>query len=46
MSKKYTAPKWPRVQVSPARHKALSVEADKLGISVTELAERKFKAAK
>lgn len=32
--------------VSGQRHNQLSAEAKKLGISIAELAERKFKAAK
>lgn len=42
----YAAPKFPRIVVSPARHKALGAEATKKGITLTELAEAKFKAAK
>lgn len=42
----YEAPKYPRVLVSPARHKALALEAEKRNISVAELAEEKFKIAK
>jgi predicted HicB family RNase H-like nuclease len=41
--KKYEAPKYPRVLVSPARHKQLAAEAKKQGISIAELAELKFK---
>lgn len=46
MSKKfvYEAPAFPRVVVSAARHKALAAEAHKLGITMTELAEKKLKA--
>lgn len=40
---KYTAPKYPRVMVSPARHKALAAEAKKRGIKIAELAEEKLK---
>lgn len=42
----YKAPKYPRVMVSPARHKTLAAEAAKKKITVAELAEAKFKAAK
>jgi len=43
--KNYTTPKYPRVIVSPARHKKLAAEAEKRNISVEKLAEEKFKAA-
>lgn len=39
----YTAPKYPRVQVSPARHKALAAEAKKRKITIAELVEEKLK---
>lgn len=39
-------PKYPRVQVSGKRHNALAAEAKKRGISITQLAEEKFKKAK
>lgn len=42
---KYVAPKYPRVMVSSARHAKLAKEAAKLGVSVQELAEAKFKTA-
>ena len=45
-NKKITAPKYPRVMVSPERHIALATEAEKKGISIAELAEQKFKKAK
>lgn len=46
MNTKYTAPKYPRVMVSSKRHAQLASEAKKAGISVAELAEKKFKVAK
>lgn len=46
MAKKYVVAKYPRVMVSPARHKSLSLEAAKKGITIEKLAEQKFKAAK
>lgn len=39
-------PKYPRVMVSAKRHNALSAEAKKKGVSIAQLAEQKFKAAK
>jgi hypothetical protein len=44
-AKKPKAPKYPRVIVSQERHVALQAEADKKGITLTELAEQKFKRA-
>lgn len=38
--------KFPRVIVSVQRHKALAAEAKKLGATIQEVAEKKFKAAK
>jgi len=32
--------------VSPERHKALTLEAKKLGVSIAELVEKKLKKAK
>jgi len=43
MNKKIVAPKYPRVMVSAKRHVALAKEAQKLNISIAELAERYFK---
>lgn len=40
--KKYSTPKYPRVMVSPARHKRLAAEAAKKNISIATLAERMF----
>lgn len=37
---------YPRVMVSHARHAALTKEANKRDISITQLAEEKFKKAK
>lgn len=45
MNMKYTAPRYPRVIVSGARHKALMQEADKRNISVAALVEEKLKNA-
>ena len=45
-NKKYSTPKYPRIMVSPARHKKLAAEAKKKSVSLMELAEEKFKAAK
>ena len=42
----YIAPKYPRVLVSPTRHKKLAKEAEKEGVSIAELVEKKFKATK
>lgn len=45
MSKKtkgYETPKYPRVMVSPARHKKLAAEAKKRGVSIAEVAEEKL----
>ena len=42
----YNTPKYPRVVVSPARHRKLTQEAKKQNISIEKLAEKKFKAAK
>lgn len=42
----YKIPKYPRVCVSLARHKKLHLEANKKGVSVEKLAEKKFKSAK
>lgn len=42
----YTSPKFPRVMVSKTRHAALAKEAKKEGIAISDLAEKKFKAAK
>lgn len=42
-TKPIVTPKYPRVMVSAKRHEALNREARKLGISITELAERKLK---
>jgi predicted HicB family RNase H-like nuclease len=42
----YKPVKYPRVLVSKARHKALSLEATKKNISVAQLVEMKFKKAK
>jgi predicted HicB family RNase H-like nuclease len=41
--KNYLSPKYPRVQVTPARHKKLATEAAKLKISIAELLESKLK---
>lgn len=38
------SPKYPRVVVSSARHRQLASEAEKKGVSISELAEEKFKA--
>ena len=38
--------KWPRVQVSAARHAKLLAEAKKRKMSITDVAEEKFRAAK
>lgn len=46
MAKKYVPAKYPRIIVSPARHKQLFLEAQKKGITTEKLAEQKFKAAK
>lgn len=43
---KYVAPKYPRIMVSSKRHAQLALEASKLGISIAELAEKKFKVTK
>jgi predicted HicB family RNase H-like nuclease len=40
---KYKIPKYPRVMVSLARHKALTIEAEKRGISIAQLVEEKLK---
>lgn len=42
---KYQSPKYPRVMVSPARHKKLAAEAKAMGISISEVAESKFASA-
>ena len=39
---KYKTPKYPRVIVSPARHKKLSEEAAKKNISIAEVIEQKI----
>ena len=43
---KYNTPKYPRVRVSGARHEKLAREANKLGKSIEQVAETKFKKAK
>lgn len=45
-NKAIQGPKYPRVMVSSKRHAVLAKEAKKAGISIAELAEKKFKAAK
>lgn len=40
----YKEPKFPRVLVSLKRHKSLSIQAKKMGMSVAQLAEEKFSA--
>lgn len=42
----YKTPLYPRIIVSEKRHKKLAKEAKKLGISMEQLAEKKFKIAK
>lgn len=44
--KQIVAPKYPRVMVSAKRHIALAKEAKKLGMTISELAEKKFKVAR
>lgn len=46
MTPSYNVPKFPRVMVSLARHKALAAEAKKRKITIAELAEEKLKKAK
>lgn len=42
----YKEPKYPRVQVEIARHKKLTIEADKRSMSIRDLVEEKLKSAK
>lgn len=39
----YKTPKYPRVLVSPARHKKLAAKAKRMKISIAELSERAFR---
>jgi len=42
MSKKYNAPKYPRIMVSPKRHKELAQEAQKRNVAIMEVAEERL----
>ena len=42
MSNNYNTPKYPRVMVSPARHKKLAAEAKTKKISIAALVEQKL----
>ena len=41
----YTAPKYPHILISMKRHEKLAKEAAKRNITITEVAEEKFKVA-
>lgn len=43
---KYQTPKYPRIMVSPTRHKKLAREAKQRGISIAKLAEERFDIVK
>ena len=45
-NKKYLAPKYPRIMVTPERHKKLANEARIANISIANLVESKFRSLK